>query len=708
MFPGFRKPFRLAWAILAIGLLLRIVSFTHGLPEVNEEATPVRQAWEMWDWETGSIDLNPDFFNYPALTFYINFAGQAVYRVFADPSNWADWTPSGAPPLDAVVIGRLIGTLLALLTAAATFWLGRVFLPAIWAAWAAVILFWMPTLFHYSLLSVVDLPLAFFSSFFLAVLVRMRAEASLNDYLVIGVLVGLATASKYTGFFLAVPYLIRLIILHRGNVQATFLQPGPWVGGLAAIAIFFVINPYILLDYETAQWHFAFEREHMTVGHFGRRKGPFEEYTGVLWLNIGPVLVAALLVGLYDIIRRSPATWAPLLVFTATYLAFLLVWSTSFGHYLFPIFPILVLVACQGIRVGLVALRQRIRVPRARLILLVAALAPLVVAVRAELVRFHAPAPKTLAREWFEDQKIDQVLVAAEHGGPTLPSSIPQVLIPLHTTDPAQSSPTYSPAWYASFDYFILVEGVESRYRNESDRFPDQVHLYEHLERDWEMVAHVGPQNKGIRIYRNDAAGRHAIQSYPDTLYSRLGGMSRVLAGRFLDRLGQALRDANRLPFAGAVYNRLVSNLPDEQDYTLSYAHVLTSMGHTPLAIRLLESRREKGDDHLRASLHFLKAEYDSAAAAWATYADAHPGNTRVRVNLARVFLSLGRNQKALTWFLEAVRAEVDNPEVYVNASLLLVRERKDRKQAAEIAKAGVSRWPNHAKLRQIHEQLSR
>jgi hypothetical protein len=65
--------------ILLIAAGLRAYHLDYDLPEIYEEATPMRQAWEMWNWDGDGFDFNPHFFNYPALTFYIHFIIQALY-----------------------------------------------------------------------------------------------------------------------------------------------------------------------------------------------------------------------------------------------------------------------------------------------------------------------------------------------------------------------------------------------------------------------------------------------------------------------------------------------------------------------------------------------------------------------------------------------------------------------------------------------------
>lgn len=686
--------------LACVALLFRVASIDHGFPDVNEEATPVRQAWEMWAWETGGLDLNPRFFNYPALTFYLNWAAQAVYRLATDPTGLRAWGPADDLALDLVLIGRILSLLLTVVLALLTWRLGRLLMPTVAAAWSAVIILWMPTLFHYSVFSIVDIPLAVLSA---VILVRLTANppATVRDHAITGVLVGLATSSKYTGAFLSVPYLLALLVAARWDVRRVFLAPGPWIAGLASVVVFFALNPYVILDYDTFRWHFAFERHHMAVGHFGRERGPVAEYAVAAWYNLGPFCLAALVAAAVAAVRSRDARWIPLAGFGLLYPCFLLAWSTSFAHYLFPIFPVLAVASALGLSSAADALSSRLPRQAVSLAFPLLAILPLAHGVWDEYDRFRTPAPRTLARAWLIENVADGAIVANEQWGPELPASVHEVLLPMHTTDPDQATPVYHPGWYDPFDMFIVVEGVERRYRSDPERFPDQVGLYDHLAARWEERTRFGRPGEGIRVYANPREDRDGIRAYPDSLYNRLPGMSRVLAGRFMDRLGTAYRDAGRLTFAHDVYSRLAAFLPDEQDYTLAYADILLSLNRRDLAIRFLETRRESGDDHLRASLHFLKGETDSAAAAWSRFAEAHPGNIRVRTNLARVFLSMGHSEEALAWYLDAIDLGVDDPEAYQNAAVLLRRTGKPNRSVA-IAAEGLERWPDHEGLRRL------
>ena len=122
--------------IVLAGAYLRLNNLGWGLPDVFEEATPWRQAWEMWGGTSGRLDFNPHFFNYPAFAFYIQWVGQAlVYaagRLFGEFSSIADMQASfDADPARFILVGRFITTLFGIASIYLIYRIGRsVFSPA--------------------------------------------------------------------------------------------------------------------------------------------------------------------------------------------------------------------------------------------------------------------------------------------------------------------------------------------------------------------------------------------------------------------------------------------------------------------------------------------------------------------------------------------------------------------------------------------------
>src|SRR5262245_21030442 len=78
--PPFRRweAFALADTV-ALALGLRVNGIGWGLPNVYEEATLFKKAWDMWGFgPLRQFDLNPHVFGYPSLGFYLQMAGQAL------------------------------------------------------------------------------------------------------------------------------------------------------------------------------------------------------------------------------------------------------------------------------------------------------------------------------------------------------------------------------------------------------------------------------------------------------------------------------------------------------------------------------------------------------------------------------------------------------------------------------------------------------
>ena len=66
-------------AAMAVALVLRLFGLSWGLPEIYEEATPLRMAWEMWGWGRSPYpDFHPPTFHYPSLTFYVHMVAQGL------------------------------------------------------------------------------------------------------------------------------------------------------------------------------------------------------------------------------------------------------------------------------------------------------------------------------------------------------------------------------------------------------------------------------------------------------------------------------------------------------------------------------------------------------------------------------------------------------------------------------------------------------
>src|SRR5580765_5315405 len=70
---------RLEVALVLVALALRLPHLGWGLPEVEEEALPMKQALAMWGWDSGHGTLDPGVAGWPSLSFYIQLALQHLH-----------------------------------------------------------------------------------------------------------------------------------------------------------------------------------------------------------------------------------------------------------------------------------------------------------------------------------------------------------------------------------------------------------------------------------------------------------------------------------------------------------------------------------------------------------------------------------------------------------------------------------------------------
>ncbi len=654
-----------ATRLLLVGLVattaIKLWVVDHGLPFIYEEATPVRQAWEMWNWGNPSFDPNPAFFNYPALTFHLNWLAQAVCYAFGSiigSETTAAWEsiPEIAP--EAVLIGRVISLIFGVAAAWGVYRVGRLLLPATWAAWSGVAASVMLLPVKFSLISTVDLPLLFFTTLALYDIAVLPWRQRLEYHLRIGLWIALAAACKYTGAVLAVPYVLCGLCLSGAPRWRWLWSRRPWLAGAVTLVVFFAINPFILLDYPAFSLQFGFERWHMILGHFGQRDPAHVVYSIAIFRNLGLPLALFALVGIAPaFLGRNRRQWLPLLVFALAYIVLLGLFATSFDHYLLPVLPVLLLLSVTGLRTALMALRRRTHRSVPATAVLLACLVWLAWPSAQAILDRRLPDTRTLAGRWIQQNVPAGSTFASEMLSPAASSHHPRVLIPMHSTAPEITRPFYRPGWYEPFDYFLVSAAVSSRYQAEPYRFPAQVSLYQVLSDRWEIVHwQSAGDNPGpdIWIYRNPEADGHDARAYSDKLYDELAAAPEQTGKRFLDNVAAVLLESGNLYLAADVYDYLVRNFPEQTNYRLRYADVLQRLGKPDWAAGLLESST-LDDGHDQAVLHYYRGEYDRAAEIWSRLAESAPEDLVSRTNLAAANTARGDTAEAIRWHREAL-----------------------------------------------------
>ncbi len=456
----------IASALVMLGLALRLVGIDWGLPQVYEEAYPFKKAWPMWGFGPDHmLDLNPHFFNYPTLYFYVQWLGQGLLylllRAFGEVHSVMDYRV--LYELDKTtfyIMGRTITVLFAAGTVLVTFLLGRRVRSTAVGALAGFLV--AVNAFHVTKSQVVevDVPLTFFVMLTLYFAVRVLEEPTWRHSLLVGICGGLATSTKYSGLFLVLPILAaHWLALRRIRCEQRQARPyarhaaarrrsaleshgktssagpqhrRPLLQALAAMGIFalalVLTSPYIVLDYDNFRIGFNYERDHMQIGHFGVDRSPAIFFylrvlaTTLLGWPLALVSLTALVV-LAGIHRQG---WAIVLaVFPLAYVAAISSFSMKAERYVLPLVPIAAVLAsafvneiCAAVR----SLRPRlVFATGAGLTLLLAA--PSFVGYARGLSRLRDDT-RTLARRWLEANVPTGAWVVSESYGPEPTSAI--------------------------------------------------------------------------------------------------------------------------------------------------------------------------------------------------------------------------------------------------------------------------------------------
>ena len=337
------------WPALAVvllgGLGLRLWGVRQGLPyayNADEADHFVPHAIKMFVQGT----LNPHYFaNPPAFTYVLHWLFALWYGGANGAIRAFALHPEAVYTL-ARVAAAMLGTiaLWLLYLTGARLWNRAVGLLA--AAVEAVA--FLPV--FYAHLALNDAPTLAPATLSLLGTAGVLRKGRARDYLLAGVGLGLACATKYTAGIVLVPLLVAVLAryLDGGRRALARALVGIVLAGLGALLAFFIANPYALLDYSAFHGELVHQST-LSAESQGKLGAPKEGgLVYYLWsftwgLGWGPSLAA--LAGAVTVWRDERRLGWLLVPAALAFVLFMGLQGRYFGRWLIPIFPVVCLLA---------------------------------------------------------------------------------------------------------------------------------------------------------------------------------------------------------------------------------------------------------------------------------------------------------------------------------------------------------------------------
>lgn len=353
--------------VLAVGLTLRLVGLTWGLPDAThlfsyhpDEFHSLHGAFAL-----AFGDANPHFFNYGSLYLYLVALAAALAHgdLFASVAQAVPGGPAlpeavRAWTLDArvVTVVMALGTIVVVWGIARTLWGERAGLTA------ALLLALAPLHVLHSHYATVDVPGTFFVALALLFSVRMVRARTLRNAAWAGVAAGLAASVKYSGGLVLVAPLTAWGVAwwqtrapeaaERSSLAALLLPP------VLALAAFAATSPYTFLDWPNAWRDISFELAHMRTGDDPWMLAIYPSgwvfHLSGLALGTGFAMLAAAAVGLAVVIAEGHHTSAPLAVFALVGFAVTAGAQVRYARYEIALLPAVAVLAA-----GVLSLERR-------------------------------------------------------------------------------------------------------------------------------------------------------------------------------------------------------------------------------------------------------------------------------------------------------------------------------------------------------------
>src|SRR5665213_1864879 len=392
--------------VLVVAFALRLWGIGQGLPyvyDVDEYGHFVPEAVAMFH-----HGLNPHYFiNPPALTYLLH-AVFAVWLGLGLGSHASATREFALHPDRLFLLARVTVALLGTASVWLLYLVGARLLSRRVGLLASAVMAVAFLPVFYGHLALNDVPTLAPLTLSLLGTAGVLRRGRLIDYLVAGLGLGLAAATKYTAGVMILPLLAAAAAQYLDGRQGgrRDVALGLGIALVAAAAAFLIANPFSVLDFHQFRAELERQSNYTAMGRASwtgaPRQGSFVYYLWSFTWGLGWVPALAALGGAVTVWRRERRLGWVLVPVALLYLLFLSLQGRYFGRWLLPIFPIACLLAANfALEAAAWATR---RAPRLRTVL--TALAVLALTAQGVVYSIHSGLTlsradtRNLARAW--------------------------------------------------------------------------------------------------------------------------------------------------------------------------------------------------------------------------------------------------------------------------------------------------------------------
>lgn len=497
-------------AILLVAFLVRVWGINYDLPYIYHPDEPGYITISQNIFKTG--DLNPHFFNYPSLFFYINALAYIPYYlvgkllgVFQTPNDIRapislTMGVTQAPMPSAVLLGRFITACFGIGTVGLGYIVGkritgRVTVGALTSLMIAI----SPTNVWHSRLITPDTFVAFFALTSLLGAALIYQYGKRWHYIITGISIGLTVSTKYNGGLVILTLLVAHFLRHRKeSLKQVNLYLALFLCGISFLAT----TPYAVLDSAKFLNDLKFEIQHYSTGHAGMEGDSLRWYLNYMWDTAGGIYLLAVLGIFYGYVTR-PYETALVSVFPLTYFVFISRFVVRNDRTLLPITPFLFLLSAwfvilmfDKIKNLQIKLLRQILLGFIVIFALISVAHPLLRTIEDTRRMMTVDSRKT-ARIWINRHLPAGSKIAIESYAPFV--------------DPNRFSVQgfgrmidHEPEWYIEqgFDYLVFSEGMYGRFYRDPDRYRNEILRYNNLFSRFALVAMFTDGGYEVRIYK--------------------------------------------------------------------------------------------------------------------------------------------------------------------------------------------------------------